>query len=63
MKKLSKLPIILGSLGLSAISAFADQVYGKDINPDYTNFYAAAGLVIGVSMVMMLTRRAKSLFR
>jgi len=63
MKRLSKLPVVVGALGLSAISAMADTVYGADITPDYTDFKAAVGLVLGIVVVIMLAKRAKSFFR
>jgi len=63
MKKLGRLPVVVGALGLSAISAFADTVYGADITPDYTDFKAAVGLVLGIVVVVMLAKRAKGFFR
>jgi hypothetical protein len=60
MKKAIFVPL---TLGLATVSSFADQVYGVDITPDYSNFNAAVGLVLAVSIVIMLARRAKSFFR
>ena len=60
MKRAILVPL---TLGIAAVSSFADTVYGADINPDYTDFKAAVGLVIGVVLTVMLAKRAKSFFR
>ncbi|GAB6073820.1 hypothetical protein [Nautilia lithotrophica] len=60
MKKAMLVPF---ALGLAAVSSFADTVYGADITPDYTNFYAAVGLALGITIVVMLARKAKSFLR
>ena len=59
MKKLLAIPSVLV---LSAISAFADSNIEVP-EPDYTDFYALAGVVIAISTVVMLVKRAKGLFR
>ncbi|WP_456479656.1 hypothetical protein [Nautilia sp.] len=60
MKKAMFVPFFLGLL---AVAGFADTVYGKDITPDFTEFYAAVGLAIGVTIVVMLARNAKSFLK
>jgi hypothetical protein len=60
MKKLAKfLPLGLVVLGSSA---FADGNITMP-DPDYTDFYAGVGVVLGVSLVVMLAKRIKSFFR
>jgi len=60
MRKAILVPLLLGS---TAVLSFADKIYGKDIKVDYTNFYSAVGLAIGVTIVVMLARKAKSFLR
>ena len=60
MKKAILIPL---TLGLAAVSSFADTVYGADITPDYTDFKAAVGLVLGITVVIMLAKRVKGFFR
>ena len=60
MKKAILIPL---TLGLAAVSSFADTVYGADITPDYTDFKAAVGLVLGVALTIMIAKRAKGFFR
>ena len=60
MKKVILIPL---TLGLAAVSSFADTVYGADITPDYTDFKAAVGLVLGITVVIMLAKRVKGFFR
>ena len=60
MKKAILIPL---TLGLAAVSSFADTVYGADITPDYTDFKAAVGLVLGVVLTIMIAKRAKGFFR
>ena len=60
MKKAILIPL---TLGLAAVSSFADTVYGADITPDYTDFKAAVGLVLGVVLTFMIAKRAKGFFR
>ncbi|GAX87357.1 hypothetical protein LNAT_P0652 [Lebetimonas natsushimae] len=60
MKKLAKLlPLGLAVLGTSA---FADPNITMP-TPDYTDFYAGVGVVLGVSLVVMLAKRIKHFFR
>jgi len=60
MKKLTKfLPLGLVVLGTSA---FADGNVTMP-TPDYTDFYAGVGVVLGVSLVVMLAKRLKHYFR
>ncbi len=51
------------ALGLSSIGAFADGGNIAVPTPDYTDFYAIAGVAIGVGLVVMLAKRAKSFLR
>ena len=60
MKKLARLlPLGLFVLGTSA---FADGNITMP-TPDYTDFYAGVGVVLGVSLVVMLAKRIKYFFR
>ena len=60
MKRLSKLlPLGLVVLGTSA---FADGNITMP-TPDYTDFYAGVGVVLGVSLVVMIAKRIKHFFR
>jgi len=60
MKKLAKLlPLGLVVLGTSA---FADGNITMP-TPDYTDFYAGVGVVLGISVVVMLARKLKTYFR
>lgn len=59
MKKLLA-PVI--AFGFSAVSAFA----GAGITvptPDYTDFKAVVGVALGVAMIIMLARKAKSFLK
>jgi hypothetical protein len=47
---------------LLVVSAFADSNIDMP-EPDYTDFYAGAGVVLGISVVVMLAKRLKSFFR
>ena len=58
--KLGKL-LLLGSI--IATSAFADGGNITMPTPDYTDFYAGVGVVIGVSLVVMLAKKLKLFFR
>ncbi|ACM92397.1 hypothetical protein NAMH_1176 [Nautilia profundicola AmH] len=60
MKKAILVPL---TLGLAAVSSFADTVYGGEITVDYTDFKAAVVLAIGVTITVMLARKAKSFLR
>ena len=51
------------ALGLSSVGAFAATANIKVPTPDYTDFYSIAGVAIGVSLVVMLAKRAKSFLR
>ena len=57
---MKKLLAGLSVLGLGAISSFAGITAPT---PDYTDFEAIVGVVLGVSLVVMLAKRAKSFFR
>ena len=60
MKKLAKfLPLGLLALGTFA---FADGNITMP-TPDYTDFYAGVGVVLGISVVVMLAKRLKGFFR
>ena len=64
MKKASLLQKVAGLVALGSI-AFAEDG-GATITmptPDYTNFYAAVGLALGVTLTVMLARKAKSFLR
>ncbi|BCD60034.1 MULTISPECIES: hypothetical protein [unclassified Nitratiruptor] len=50
----------LSALTLGAISSFAAIT---PPTPDYTDFEAVVGVVLGVSLVVMLAKRAKGFFR
>ncbi len=51
------------AMGLSAVGAFADGGNIAVPTPDYTDFYAIAGVAISVSLVVMLAKRAKSFLK
>jgi len=60
MKKLARfLPVGLVVLGTSL---FADGNIEMP-TPDYTDFYAGVGVVLGISVVVMLARKLKGFFR
>lgn len=61
-KTFSKKLVGLGVLALSAVSAFADGNITMP-EPDYTDFYAGVGVVLGIAVVVMLARRLKGFFR
>ena len=63
MKGLSKRLVAFGAVLGSVIPAFADGSTITMPTPDYTNFYAGVGVVLGVSVVVMLAKRLKSFFR
>lgn len=65
-KNLNKIVAIAVATGLSAVGAFAAGSGTGNIavpTPDYTDFYAIAGVAIGVGLVVMLAKRAKSFLR
>ena len=63
-KNLNKIVAIAVATGLSAVGAFADGTGNIAVpTPDYTDFYAIAGVAIGVGLVVMLAKRAKSFLR
>jgi hypothetical protein len=64
MKKLSKKAIAgLLVLGSTVPMFAATSPTIKMPTPDYTNFYAGVGVVLGVSLVVMLAKRIKHFFR
>ena len=67
MKGLSKKLIGLGSLGLTAVSAFAATTGSSATipmpSPNYTDFFAGVGVVLGVTLTVMLAKRLKHFFR
>ena len=65
MKGLSRKLIAFGAVALTAVSSFAATTSPtvKMPTPDYTNFYAGVGVVLGVSLVVMLAKRLKHYFR
>ena len=46
----------------SAVGAFADGNITMP-TPDYTDFYAGVGVVIGVTVVIMLAKHLKQFFK
>ena len=63
MKKASLLQKVAGLAVLGSI-AFADGDPTVTMpTPDYTNFYAAVSLALGITVVVMLARKAKSFLR
>jgi len=61
-KRASRGLVKAGIITLSALPAFADGNVTMP-TPDYTDFYAGVGVVLGVSVVVMLARRLKGFFR
>ena len=57
MKKAILVPL---TLGLAAVSSFAAEIYGQEFTVDYTDFKSAVVLAIGVTITVMLARKAKS---
>ena len=62
MKKLSRKLLTAGLVLASALPAFADGNITMP-TPDYTDFYAGVGVVLGISVVVMLAKRLKGFFR
>ena len=62
MKRFSKFLVAGAVIAGSAVSAFADGNVTMP-TPDYTDFYAGVGVVIGVSLVVMLAKHLKGFFR
>ena len=57
--------VLLGA-GLLMVGSSAFAASNGNITmptPNYTDFYAGVGVVIGVSLVVMLAKRLKSFFR
>ena len=65
MKKLSKRLVALGAVLGSIAPAFAATTSSTITmpTPDYTNFFAGVGVVLGVSLTVMLAKRLKHFFR
>ena len=59
MKKAILIPL---GLGLAAVSSFAADptIYGQKISVDFTDFKSAVVLAIGVTITVMLAKKAKS---
>jgi len=57
-KKLLGLVSVLASVG-----AFASSTTYSVPAPDYTNFFAGVGVMLGVSLTVMLARKLKSFIR
>jgi hypothetical protein len=64
MKKVSLFQKVAGLVVLGSF-AFADDptIYGQAISVDYTDFKSAVVLAIGVTITVMLARKAKSFLR
>ena len=61
MKKTGLLPKLAGLAVLGSL-AFADGNITMP-TPDYTDFYAGVGVVLGITVVVMLAKRLKGFFR
>ena len=56
--------VLVGAgLLMAGSSAFAATTHITQPTPDYTDFYATVGTVLGVVTVVMLAKRAKGFFR
>ena len=47
----------------SGIGAFASSASYSIPTPDYTNFYAGVGVMLGVALTVMLARKLKGFIR
>ena len=59
LKKLGGVVFALGS----AVVAFASTSNYSVPTPDYTDFYSAVGVMLGVALTVMLARKVKSFIR
>jgi len=59
LKKIGGIALALGS----AVGAFASTSNYTVPTPDYTDFYAAVGVMLGVALTIMLARKVKSFIR
>lgn len=57
--------LVIGSVLGSVAPLFAEGTGGTITmpTPDYTNFFAGVGVVLGVSLTVMLAKRLKHFFR
>ena len=58
-KKLGGIALALGS----SVGAFASTATYAIPTPDYTNFYAGVGVMLGVALTVMLARKLKGFIR
>ena len=63
-KKLGGIALALGSSvgAFAAVTPTAVATYSVP-TPDYTNFYAGVGVMLGVALTVMLARRLKGFIR
>ena len=60
--KLKSKAVVIGALAFSSVPAFAEGNITMP-TPDYTDLYAAGGVVVGVALVYTLVRHVLSLFK